>query len=314
MKTKFKCITGKISTSFKFPGNIALYNKPEYLNTWPGIQHISCYIIKETRNEIDGCIHFQVIGDIGHSHFTAPFGSFSITEKVDFETLRNFIEFIETHLRNTGIKELRIKHYPGFYRPDTGGLVIAALALNGYSISNIDINHYIEVSGNAFSDIIHAMESRNLKKCIEACLIFREHQNIDAELVFKNIESFRKRKNIPVNIELGTLMKLSGTFPGKYRYFSVSNDKGIIAATICVQVNDQVLYNFLPAYDERYKSLSPIVFLTQGIYNYALSENFKLIDLGISSLQGTPQPGLIKFKERLGGKPESKLSFHKVIQ
>ena len=88
----------------------------------------------------------------------------------------------------------------------------------------------------------------------------------------------------------------------------------MIAATVCVLVNEEVLYNFLPAHDENYKSLSPVVFLVQGIYNYAFAESLKFIDLGISSLQGKPQAGLIIFKERLGGQPASKLSFIKEIR
>jgi lipid II:glycine glycyltransferase (peptidoglycan interpeptide bridge formation enzyme) len=109
------------------------------------------------------------------------------------------------------------------------------------------------------------------------------------------------------------MLKLTGIFPGKYKFFSVSNGKDIIAATICVHVNRRVLYNFLPAHDEMYKKFSPVVYLMHGIHHYAQNEKFKLIDLGISSVHGKPQTGLIKFKERLGGKAISKLTFVKEI-
>ena len=313
MKTKFEFITGEIPPSFKFQGEIALYDTPEYLNTWPETSHYSFYILNHKNRVTDGYVQFQVSGEKAYSPYKAPFGSISISENVDFDTLNGFISFIISHLRNNGIKEVIIKHYPRFYHPDTCELVITALGLNGLKISDVDINHYIEVPDTSFSAIIHPMELRKLKKCERAGYIFTEHQNTDAEMVFSFIESFRKIRKVPINIEQETMLKLIGIFPGRYKFFSVSNGKDIIAATICVHVNRRVLYNFLPAHDERYKKFSPVVYLMYGIHHYAKNEKFKLIDLGISSVHGMPQAGLIKFKERLGGKAVSKLTFVKEI-
>jgi hypothetical protein len=283
----------------------------EYLYVWPNISSSSFYILHKADKEIVGYIRFQLDGGIAYSLYKAPFGSFSISEKVDFETFNEFIFFILDNLKNTGIQKIIIKHYPGFYQSNTSELIISSLGLNGFRISKIDINHYIKVSGSSFSSIIHPMELRNLNKCKKAGLVFNEHLNKEAALVFNSIESFRKARNIPINLNVKTLIKLVHTFPDKYKFYSVTLNNEIIAATIVVQVNNSVLYNFLPAHNEVYNSYSPMIFLMDRIYHYAFTNNFKFIDLGISSIEGKAQNSLIKFKERLGSIATSKLSFIK---
>jgi len=273
----------------------------------------SFHILHKLKKQIVGYIRFQIIGDRAYSPYRAPFGSFTISEVVNFEILSEFNAFIVDYFKNIGIKEIVIKHYPMFYQANTSELIITAMGLNGFAVITIDIDQYITVSDSPFSSIIHSMELRRLNKCKKAGLVFNEHQNTEAELMFNYIDSFRKTRKIPVNIDLKTLISLIHKFPESYRFYSVSMGKEIIAITIVVQVNNSVLYNFLPAHNELYNNYSPMIFLMNGIYEYAAVNNFRFIDLGISSKDGKPQQGLIKFKERLGGKSTSKLTFTKEI-
>lgn len=312
--TKFEFISGEIPSNLKFSGKHCLYNLTEYLNIWTDIDTYSYFIVDTRKNEMAGYIQFQVIGKKAVSQYMAPFGSLSISNSIDFEKLSAFTTYFTDHLKNVGIEAIIIKHYPGFYHPKTSEAVISSLGLNGFTVSKVDINHYIKVSETPFSLLIHPMELRILNKCTNAGIIFKEYPNTEAELVFRYIESFRKAKGIPVNIKFETLKKLTHKFPDKYKFYTASINKEIIAATICVMVNQSVLYNFLPAHNENYNNYSPMIFLMDNIYAYASLNNYSFIDLGISSVDGIAQSGLIKFKERLGGKAVSKLTFSKVIQ
>lgn len=314
MNTKFEFITDKVIPAEKFKGDHHLFNTLAYLDVWPSIPVHSFYIIDNTIREIVGYIRFQVLGKAAISQHRAPFGSFTISEKVDFVTLTEFLSFITDFFRYIGIQEIIIKHYPGFYKPNTCNLVISVLGLNGFKVSTIDIDHFIKISDTDFTSNIHPMEARKLNKCKKAGFNFYKHQNTDVELLFSYIESFRKNRKIPVNIDIDTLIRLVEACPENYIFFSVSNSEDIIAATICVQVNNLVLYNFLPAHNENFNNYSPIIYLMDGIYEYAYNKKFRYIDLGISSVHSTPQTGLIKFKERLGAKPASKFTFMKLIQ
>jgi hypothetical protein len=312
-KTKFEFLTGEIPPTLQFSGEHNLYNVHEYINTWPDINTLSFYILHRLKNKIIGYIRFQVIGKKALSPYMAPFGSFTIADEVNFVTLYEFNNFIVDYLKDIGIREIEIKHYPRFYNTNATELIVIIFGLNGFNVTTIDINQYIKVSDSPFSSNIHSMERRRLNKCEKAGFIFNEHQNTEAERMFKYIESFRKIRKIPVNIDLDTMINLVGKFPDKYKFFSVSIDQEIIALTIVVKVNNSVLYNFLPAHNELYNHYSPMIFLLNGIYKYAVLNDYQFIDLGISSKDGKPQQGLIEFKERLGGITTSKLTFTKEI-
>ena len=80
--------------------------------------------------------------------------------------------FIETHLKLKGVRQIKIRHYPGIYHSLTYEKVISTLALSGFTISLIDINQIIEITSDPFDTIIHPMELRNLNKTEKEGVIF----------------------------------------------------------------------------------------------------------------------------------------------
>lgn len=313
MNTAFKFLASEIEAPFSFTGPQCLYNLSGYLDARPQLKRQSFYIINTKSGNVEGYIRFQISDEKAYSPYRAPFGSFSLTKNIDFETLTAFISFIEDHFRLHAIKEIIIRHFPYVYDPYTCELVIVSLGSMKFHIECVDIDHFLEVSDLAFPTVIHTMEQRKLRKCEKAGFIFNHHANTEAGSVFRYIELFRKTRNIPVNIDWNTLQNLMSRFPDKYDFFSVMDGADPIAATICIDVNQKVLYNFLPASNEAYKTFSPMVYLMERIYVYAQNSGFRYIDLGISSIRGEPQSGLIKFKERLGGVPMGKFTFKKII-
>ena len=313
MSAKFEFVIAEPLSRYTYPGDICLYNAPEYVSLWNDFTNSTFLIVHSRSQKITASIHFQIKEDTATSITTAPFGSISLSHEVDFNTLSDFINFIETHLRLKGVRKIKIRHYPGIYHPRTHEEVISALALSGFRISLIDINQIIEITDDPFDSLIHPMELRNLNKTKKESIIFTEHQNTEAKIVFNAIDTFRKARDIPVNIEFNSLMKLIHTFPQNYKLFSVSMKNEIVAVTVCVKVKDSILYNFLPAHNSAYNMYSPMVFLMEKIYQYTSENKIRFIDLGVSSINNNPQKGLIRFKERLGSKSVSKLTFLKEI-
>jgi len=311
LSAKFEFVIAEALPRFKFSGEQCLYNSPEYISLWDEFNNNTFLIVNSERQEIATLINFQIQETTAVSITTAPFGSLYISQSVDFETLSDFMDYIETHLRSKGIREIIIKHYPGIYHPQSFEKVISTLALNGYKISLIDLNQILKISDDPFESIIHPMEFRNLNKSKKTGIIFTEHPNTEAEIVFNAIETFRNERKIPVNIDFNSLKRLVDKFPDRYKFFSASMENEMVSSTICVKVKDSILYNFLPAHNSAYNMFSPIVFLLEQIYKYASNNEIKYIDLGVSSINNKPQKGLIRFKERLGGKSVSKLTFLK---
>lgn len=313
LSAKFEFVIAEALPGFEFSVEQYLYNSPEYISLWKEFSNSTFLIVNSERQEIAARINFQIKETTAVSIRTAPFGSLSIAQGVDFETLSDFIDYIETHLRSKGIQEIIIKHYPGIYYPESFERVISTFALNGYKTSSIDLNQIIRISNDPFESLIHPMELRNLNKSKKTGIIFTEHSNTEADMVFNAIETFRNDRKIPVNIDFNSLMRLIDKFPHHYKFFSASMEDEMVAATICVKVKDSILYNFLPAHNSAYNKFSPLIFLLEQIYKYASDHKIKYIDLGVSSINNKPQKGLIRFKERLGSKSISKFTFLKEI-
>ncbi len=84
--------------------------------------------------------------------------------------------------------------------------------------------------------------------------------------------------------------------------------------TVTVRVCEDVLYNFLPADLSSYKSFSPLVYLTEAIYNYCQEKQIAILDMGLSlDLHGNEKPGLLKFKKNLGGEESVRLIYQKQV-
>ena len=175
MSAKFEYVIAETPSLYKFSGNQCLYNSKEYVDLWDDFTNITFLIVNSEKQKIDAFIHFQIKGNSAVSLAKAPFGSIIISHELDFEILSNFLNYVETHLKSRGVREIKIRHYPGIYYPQSNENVITTLALNGFTVSIIDINQIIEISSDPFGSIIHPMELRNLNKAKKEGIVFFPH-------------------------------------------------------------------------------------------------------------------------------------------
>ncbi len=292
--------------------NDVIFNDSRYMSIWDG-PILSFYLINNKNGKTEGLVRFHGDKTVAWSPYRAPFASLLFTGDITFEVLREFIGYINETLKKYGYRKVYLKHYPDFYSPDMPNKVISALVFGGYQLKTTDINHHIILGDKPFSSLIHPMQKRRIKKCEDNEFKFTIHDIQDTGSVYKKIQSFRLQKNIPLNIDLNTVKILFEKFPDHYKFCSVSDGKDIVAASIILKINNRVLYNFLPASNLTYSTSSPMVYLIRHMYEYARKENFKYLDLGISSINNEPQTDLIKFKERLGGIASVKFTLEKTL-
>jgi hypothetical protein len=251
--------------------------------------------------------------DTAWSPYQAPFASLYMMEDVRFEIIRKFIHLMIVYLKERGITTIYLKHYPDFYSIHPPDKLIAAFFFEGFQVKQMDINHFLEIKDQSFISIIHPMQRRRIRKCIRLDYKIQFPPNNELENVFSRIRDFRIKKNIPLNIKLNTLYQLMKRFPKQYQLITVLDHRRIIAATCTVEVNQKIIYNFLPASDMEYATSSPMVFLLNHLFEYAKSRKYRYIDLGISSIKNQAQSGLIAFKEKVGGIAGTKLVLEKII-
>lgn len=304
-----RCTVNSYPEGFRKDFETFLYNEPKHLDLQSESDRSTFYIISEAKRKVLGRICFFIPDKKVYSPLKSPFGSLEFNSMLPLNILSDFLEFIVDHFRKQDIYAIKIKNYASVYAPQQSAKLTNVLLNGGFSIIHPDLNHHINVDEKPFEDIIHKMELRKLRKCIERGFTFSEEAPSSLNEIYHFIQLCRKERSQPISISLDNLKNAVSYFPRQYKIFSIRYHGMLAAATIAVEVNRKILYNFLPASARQYNPYSPMVFLLANLYEYCRRKGYSVLDLGISSIDNEPQLGLMKFKERVGGKSSLKMTF-----
>ena len=285
-----------------------LYNTSEFMALKEGYKPVSCYLLDNKEKSILIVASFLCHDFIAISLPRAPFGGISYRH-VSIRLLRYFVKNVIHYFVSRNFKKIVIKSPADVYNASQNAVITNCLIKAGFTVSNFDINHHLDVDHTPFSEKIHKMEIRKLRKSIAHRLDFEEVPLEAMSKVYNFIKVCRDEKKVPINITFNELCQAAKKFPQNYKFFTVVSNGSIVAATVAVLVSRHVLYNYLPASLKTHNKLSPMVFLLSELYKYCQSGKVKILDLGISTIDNKPQESLILFKERVGGKATLKLTF-----
>ncbi len=284
------------------------YNEADYVAHKYKKDLLTFCILKRKEKLVIGRIHFIIRDTEAISLPESPFGSFELNETITINVLNDFVCFIFERLQKKHVNIIEISTFAQIYEQQASAKVNYVLSNNGFKILATDINHHIPIEGN-FKDRIISMQLRKLKKCKKEGLIFKEEKLSKLEELYCFILKCRNARGQILSLDYRQLRNVINFSPERYKLFSVFKEGEILAATVAVIVNDEILYNFYPASMLEFNALSPMVFLTEGLFDYCCKNNYRILDLGTSSLAEKPNIGLINFKEGIGGKPSLKLLF-----
>ncbi len=289
-----------------------VYNSPGFIKLKKGYEQIDCTHYSKDNGELLCAISFLCRNTKAVSLPQSPFGGFSFGEQ-EAQRVNDFVPSIVNHLKKRGIKEIIIKSPASFYLSPNEQRYMQGLLKLGFIVEDKSINHHIPIGGATFDRLIHKMQIRRLKKGQDSGLVFGTCAGEKIPEIYDFILACRNQKGVKINITKQLLLEAINVLPDVYKGFYVKLNGNIVAATITVQVSNNIIYNYLPASDRRYNYISPMVYLIQGIYNYCQGSNVSILDLGISTLDKLPQSSLIKFKERIGGVATEKLTYKLVF-
>ena len=96
-------------------------------------------------------------------------------------------------------------------------------------------------------------------------------------------------------------------YSDKIHCFGLRHSSELIASAICINVLNDILYVFYWGEIEGYENLSPIAYLCLKLVEYAQEKNYRILDIGTSSLHSKVNYGLYKFKNNIGCRTCSKI-------
>lgn len=307
----FEFIEGSLPRGFR-PDYISfLYNENRHRVLQSKSGWHSYYIVRKDKKTVYAEAHFCCVDQVAHSPFRAPFGSITFSEVLPVEQLYNFISFVEGHLKKTGAQRIIIKNYPEIYSPISHNVLTVLFFNHNFKISNAELDACISIDDSEFESKLETWEKRRLKQAEKAELKFNTVPQKQLSKFYHFILQCREERGQSLSMDFKSLQKTVNAFPAEFILFGVYRNSSLVAASICIRVNQEIIYNFYSAHSKSSDSLSPVVFMFEGIYNWCRKQSVTLLDLGTSALGGKPNFSLIDFKLRVGGIPTMKLTFEK---
>ena len=288
-----------------------LFNHPDHLSLQAD-EWLNFYLLRNVYQKVMAQVSFHVDNKRALTPVRAPFGSFLFSERLSPLVLYEFIQHCEEHLRKKGVKSVYITEPPLYYR--RSGELLHTILLNlDYRINKAELSSGIRVDSISFEEKIEAWEKRKLKQSKMKGLTCKISPLSELENVYNFILRCRQQRGHSLSMTLEELTKTVTTFKKSFFLFVTYFGKELTAASIAIQVNPAILYNFYSGHLKKFDALSPAVLLTGAMYKFCGTHGIQLLDLGTSAVNGQPNFSLLDFKFRLGAVPSIKLSFEKEL-
>jgi hypothetical protein len=311
LETNF--IEGPLPEGYRCDFDSYLFNSPRNLTIQSLDGWHSFHALRAEKRTARARVHFHLEGKIALSPFKNPFGSYEFSNTIEPKELFDFMKWVEVKLVEKGAKKIEIKTYPALYDTSSSAILITFLINLGYKIKNAELSACIEVNPTSLYQLMSSYEKRKAGQIRKTNLRFATIPVNKVKEVFDFISSCREERKQTLSMTYGQMKTVCDHFPDKFCLFGVYDNSALAAASISMLVNNSILYNFYSAHAKQYDSLSPVVRLMEGIYEFCQTEKIRLIDLGTSALQGRPNFTLLDFKLNLGATPTQKLTFEKVF-
>lgn len=284
--------------------NTFIFHRPDFVFRH-GLDQIKTFSADGT------CIHFTSVNNQLISLSKSPFGGFSLPFGFEENSINKLLTSIDQYAFQQGITKIEIRCHPDVYNEQESNCINKKLADADYQVMYHDLAQVIHVSDRGTEFNIH--RRRRLRQCISAGFRFKQLNFSDLEEAYALIRESRENKGYPVTMSLEELRQVRELFPEQYLLFGVMDKEKIIAACLAIVVSPSVLYCFYIGDSISYRKFSPVTLLLKGVYDYCLTHDIHIMDLGISTEHGVVNTGLFAFKKSLGAHVSSKLTYHKVL-
>lgn len=232
--------------------------------------------------------------------FSAPFSGFDTNRRQSAQTMLE-----AAHALRDQLPGLRLTLPPAPYAPDLNFRTQLALLSAGASIAHSDWNFHIPLTPRP-EDYLALLASDSRKKLNKALRSpFHILQtNSDPARAYRIIQANRKQLNYPLKMTLDDVIATTQgpNPPVQADFFVLTDGQTDVAAAMIYAATPgirQVIYwgDDLEVSD---KCPTPINLLALQLVNHYSALGDHTLDIGPSSSDGIPSPGLCKFKDSIG--------------
>lgn len=280
--------------------SFSIFNQAAFLNLHKDLNISIFHLYKSNKNQCLGVINFLSEEDYFQSPCIGSYGGFEFKDGIDYEIKHKFIESTINFIRLKKIKKIKIKVAPQIYNKNENAEINSILHNLGFQIKHSDLNQYIDINNYSIDKSVSYGNRKRIKNCSTLNFKFSQLTNDQYFSAFKIISDNRKRRGYPLTMNWSGISEMVKVFNKKILFFGLIDNEKIIASAICINVLKSILYVFYWGETGGYENLSPVAYLSNKIVNYSKSNDFKILDVGISSVSSKVNSGLFKFKQNIG--------------
>jgi hypothetical protein len=208
----------------------------------------------------------------------------------------NFISHLKEYVLENDLQKVEITLPPDIYHHSVNTILINSFIRNGFIMTTPEITNWADLG--QFNGTFKKREvMKNYRKAEINKLHFQKVNDEIMELeAFEIISENRKRLNRPMYLTFEDIIKTAKIIP--IDIFLVKDGNNVnVGSALFYRGHTKIVHGTFWGDTESGRLLRTMDFLVLNLFNYYKNLGFNFIDLGISSVAGIPNYGLIRFKE-----------------
>lgn len=231
------------------------------------------------------------------SPFSAPFGGFHYRhDNVFTSEIDQFVLKLIHYSSNRKLKMIKLTLPPDIYHHSFNTKMSNALLRNGFTTELPEITNWVDLK--QFSGEFSCRNARqNFNVSLRCNLSFHIAQDIkEKEIAYQIVCENRVKLGRQIHMTFCDLLRVSVLWP--VDFFLVKNKNGeAVAAAVFYRGHEKIIQGIFWGDTDHGRCFRAMDFLAWNLWNHYKGLDYHCIDLGTSSVSGTPNNGLIRFKE-----------------
>lgn len=231
------------------------------------------------------------------SPFSAPFGGFHFRkENLYVGEIDRFLKMLKEYALANDLSRIEIATPPDIYHMTFNAKVMSSLLRNEFHFTFPEVTNWVEL--DRFNGVYSQKNSREYYRQAERNnLTFSKSDDYqEKRKIFDLICENRARFGRPVYMTLDDVLSTGEIWPADF--FKVESPAGqIVASAIFYRNHQSICYAVFWGDNDEGRPLRAMDYLILNLFLHYKEAGFKVIDLGISTEDGIPNEGLLRFKE-----------------
>lgn len=231
------------------------------------------------------------------SPFSAPFGGFHFRhDNVYVSDIEKVIDGLLEYAEFNELKKIELILPPNIYHLSFNTKLINVLIRKGFEMRLPEITNWIDLlkfSGIFSNRVARKFYQQSIHHELNFSLFTEPSQQKNIyDIIYQN----RKKFGRPIYMTFEDLQQINYLWP--VDFFGVTDEFDLmIAGGVFYRGHKSIVQGIFWGDSEEGRTKRPIDFLSLNIWNHYKKSGFEAIDLGISTEDGIPNEGLIRFKE-----------------